>query len=158
MKKYFILLLAITSTSVFAAHHYNICYYNWSSSPVTYNNDGVSHSWKLKGSLKGTGTIAPKQNKCFNNVVDETLFTTHYITFYVNNKWLGVTNPGFAKPYAIAEGANATSGGKLYQVIDNAGQDNYILNVHILKNKSILLSGSNDPQDLDSVITPRKLK
>ena len=157
MKKSLLVLLVAASSLASAKHYFNICYYNWSKSPVTYNNEGITHKWKDRGTLVGSGTIMPEQNKCFQ-ASDETMFITHYITFYVNNTWFGATDPGFTKPYAIAQQATATKGGKLANHVDNAGHDQYNLNVHIMSNGENILSASNDPKDSDDIITPRLFK
>ncbi len=157
MKKSLILLMSLAASASWAKHFYNICYYNWSNNPVSYNNDGIKHKWKERDSLKGAGEILPGKDACFKTS-DETMFLTHYVTFYVNNKWYGVTNPGFSKPYAIAQGATATKGGKLSNNVDGTGHDQYNLNVHVMNESDTFLSSSKDPKDTEDIITPRLFK
>ncbi len=157
MKKSLVLLMSLAASASWAKHYYNVCYYNWSNSPVSYNNDGITHKWKDRATLTGSGEIVAGQNKCFQTN-DETMFITHYVTFYVNNKWYGVTDPGFTKPYAIAQGATAKKGGKLGNKVDGSGHDQYNLNVHVMTNGETILSSSKDPKDTDDVIIPRLFK
>lgn len=152
MKKLLIILLSFAATSpAWAEHFFNVCYYNTSKAAVSYNNDGIHHLWKHIDTLTGSGTVDPQQNKCFTTA-DETIFRSHYITFYVNNKWYGIVNPGFSRPYAIAQDATAKKGTNISHQID-AGHDEYNLNV-LITDDGVILSGVSDPKNTDAVITP----
>ena len=158
MKK-LLLVCAFLSTSLpaFAKHLFTVCYVNKSSNNISYINNGISRKWKERGELVGDGTITPGQSKCFGKMMDETVFSSDIITFYVNNKWFGIVNPGFAKPYVIAQDATAKSGGKL---IDNTndGVDNYSLYINVMPDNSFLLSNVQDSSDIANLITPRRFK
>ncbi len=155
MKK-LLLILGLSAGISFAAHHFNVCYYNWSNSPINYNNNGIKYKWKARETLAGSGKVESGQKVCFTTK-DETMMFSHVITFYVNNKWIGIVNPAFARPYVIAEDATSKShkDGKLQQSVDVAGQEQCNLNVHILNDGSQILSTGNDPKDITSRITPR---
>lgn len=156
MKKSLLLVLVsiATSGSAFAIHNFNVCYYNSTSQPVTYNNDGVHHKWKHHGTLEGNGAIAANSHKCFVTS-DETIFSSHYTTFYVNNKWYGIVNPGFSRPYAVAQNASSTSGAKLERGT-GADTDTYNLNV-LVSDNGATLSNSSDPKNSEAFIKPRVL-
>lgn len=158
VKKYLVLLMAIASSTAFAKHYFNVCYYNQTDSTISYNNDGISKKWLNRGQLVGTGLLAAKESKCFTGIEDETVFSSDYITFYINDKWIGIVNAGFRKPYAITQEATATKGGKLpHEIV--GGKDTYTLNIHIVnKNGEVILSGDSDPKVTTSYITPRAFK
>lgn len=156
MKKSLLLVLVSTAISgtAFAIHNFNICYYNNTNHAITYNNDGVLHKWKHKGTLEGSGTIAANEHKCFV-ASDETIFTSHYKTFYVNNKWYGIVNPGFSKPYVVSQGATNTSGAKLEEEHGSA-EDNYNLSL-LVSDTGVSILNSSDPKSSGPFITPRVL-
>ncbi len=159
-----IALSIVCSTSAWAEHHYTICYHNQSNSAIYYINDGISHKWKEKGELVGSGQVAANSEKCFSKISDETMFTNDYITFTLgkedgNNtytRWIGIVHPAFGKSYVIAQGATATKGGKL---TDNtsSGKDMYELHVFVQDNK-IIYSNSGDFKDTAQYIEPRFFK
>jgi len=158
MKK-LLLVCAFLSLSLpaFARHLFSVCYVNKSNSNVSFINNGISRKWKERGELVGDGVVEPGQSKCFGNMMDETVFSADIITFYVNNKWFGIVNPGFSKPYVIAQDATAKSGGKL---IDNTndGVDNYSLYINVMPDGSFLLSNVKDTTDLTNIIVARRYK
>lgn len=165
MKKILFALAALSASSAWAEHVFTVCYHNLSSTPVSYINDGVSHKWKSRGQLSGSGQVAPNETKCFGSIKDETMFTTHYITFTLGKdegtktytRWVGIANPGFSKPFIFAQDAVETKTGKL---VDNTndGKDNYELNIFIKEDGTFLYSNSKDPSNTDAVLTPRKFK
>ncbi len=157
MKKILLVLFCISITQAWAEHYFNVCYYNWTKSSVSYNNNGVHHKWKQPDPLVGSnssGEIPAGDFKCFKGFADETIFTKHYITFYVNNKWFGIVNPGFSRPYAISQDAQNTKGGRLFEHVVG-GKDNYDLFVHVKDDGSIILSGSKDLNDETMYIVPQ---
>ncbi|MBP9743121.1 MAG: hypothetical protein KBD37_07185, partial [Burkholderiales bacterium] len=127
--------------------------------------DGVSHKWKSRGELVGTGEVASGASKCFKKINDETMFSTDYITFTLGKEdgnktythWVGIANPGFSKPYVIAQDAIETNTGKLKDHTSD-GHDNFELNIFIKNDGTFLYSNSRNPDDTDNVITPRKFK
>ncbi len=157
MKKSLIVLMSIVASASWAKHYFNVCYYNLGTKTAKYNNDGITRNWKDRGTLFGAGDIKAGQNKCFQ-ASDETMFLTHYVTFYVNNKWVGIVNPGFSKAYAIGQDAVAKKGGKLGNNVDNSGHDQYSLNILIMGDGTNILSSASDPKDSASYITPRMFK
>ncbi len=165
LKKLLLVLVILGSTPAWAEHMFTVCYHNLSSTPVSYINDGVSHKWKNRGELVGTGQVAPSQTKCFSNIKDETIFTTHYITFTLGKdegdktytRWVGIAHGAFSKPFVFAQDATETNTGKL---IDNksSGKDSYQVHIFINNDGSFLYSNSKDPNDADAAIIPRKFK
>ncbi|MFN7094219.1 MAG: hypothetical protein ACK4M7_02545 [Burkholderiales bacterium] len=154
MKKLFAFLIAFGfAVPAWASHFFTVCYYNQTNSAISYNNDGISHKWKNRGELVGSGSIPMGQSKCFGKIMDETLFTKDYITFYVDGKWMGIVNSGFANPYVIAQDAQAKKGGLL---IDDTrdGRDNYQLNVFVT-DSGIVYSNGEDITNKEHFITPR---
>jgi hypothetical protein len=151
-----VLISLVVASNAFAKHYFNVCYMNWTKAPITYNNNTPTLKWADRAELLGSGTIEPNTNKCFL-AVDETIFSTDYATFYVDNKWYGVVNSGFRKPYAIAQDATSTDkkAAKLGQKVDATKHDQYYLYVHVT-NDGTKLSKSEDPKDTDSYITPAK--
>lgn len=141
----------------FAKHLFNICYVNKSNANISYINNGISHKWKERGELVGDGSVTPGQTKCFGKIMDETIFSSDILTFYVNNKWFGIVNSGFSKPYVIAQDATEKSGGKL---LDNTndGIDNFSLYINVMPDNSFLLSNVADTTDLANIVVPRKFK
>lgn len=165
MKKILFLIAALSATSAFAEHRFTVCYHNLSSTPVSYINDGISHKWKSRGELVGTGQVEPGATKCFAKIADETMFSTDYITFTLGKsegdktytRWIGIANSGFARPFLFAQDAVETKTGKLK---DNTadGKDNYELHIFINQDGSFLYSNSKDPKDSENILTPRKFK
>lgn len=153
MRKLICLFLISSAFTINAIHHFNVCYYNWTNNDLNYNNNGIKYKWKKSGELTGSGEIKANTHKCFKTY-DETLFISHYITFYVNNNWYGIRHPWYANPYVISEKATAKKGGKLIHNINTDGEDSYDLNIHFIKNNEVKLSSSNDPQDTKSYIEP----
>ena len=150
--------MAIASGTAFAKHNFVVCYYNQTNTVVPYNNDGISKKWLTRGELVGSGTLNAGQSKCFSGIADETIFSSDYITFSVANKWVGIVNAGFKKPYAIAQDATATTNGKIPHAVIK-GHDTYSLNIHIMNdNGEIILSKSSDPKVTSDYIIPRKFK
>ncbi len=164
-KKILVAIAALTASSAWAEHIFTICYHNLSTSPVSYINDGVSHKWKSRGELTGSGEVAPKETKCFSKIKDETLFTTHYITFTLGKdegektytRWVGIANSGFSKPFVFAQDAVETKTGKLADNKSN-GKDNFELNIFIKSDGTFTYSNSKDINNTDAIITPRKFK
>jgi len=159
MKKLFTCFIALGVTSAsWADHTFKVCYYNQTNAIIPYNNEGLSHKWKSRGELVSNGFINPKENKCFGKIVDETMLFTDYITFSVANKWIGIVNPGLAKPYIIAQDAKAKKGGKLTDDTKD-GKDNYMLNIFVTEN-GLIYNNGHDPRDQcqNDIIIPRKFK
>ncbi len=159
------LLLAIIATiatsSTWAAHHFKVCYYNYSSSNISYNNNGGSVRWKDRGELKNSGILAANAGKCFLNIIDETIFRTDSISFYVHGKKISIVNPGFSKPYIMAQDADVDNlTRKKSHLIKNVkgGKENYNLNVFVMRDGSIVLSNSDNPEDQTNIIKPRALQ
>ncbi|MCC2645366.1 MAG: hypothetical protein K0R49_699 [Burkholderiales bacterium] len=154
-KLIFILVAVVASYYAVAEHNFTVCYINQSADSVPYINNGISYKWKDRGELVGKGNVAPGQTKCFEKIKDETVFLSHMITFYVNNKWFGIINSGFAHPYVIAQYATEKKGGKLHDATED-GRDNYELHIFIMKDGSFQLkTGKDDTNSLD-IIKPRK--
>jgi hypothetical protein len=160
MKKLLILLGTLCTAPAWASHHFTVCYYNWTSSPVSYNNDGISYKWKNRGELTGVGSVNANQSKCFSGITDETMIFTHYITFTVGDKWYGIANPGFSRPFVIAQDGTSTKrkDGLLTKTVDSGGHEDFSLNIHFQKDGSVVLSNAGDPKDNSQYITPRKYK
>lgn len=162
MKKILLFLACLTSSIYsFAAHHFTVCLHNETNNTVSYNNNGISHKWKSRGELTKTGNILSNSQKCFSDVTDETIFTTHYITFTFNNTWFGIANPSsFSRPYVIAQYATNTKGGKIPFKIEN-GKDKFVVHIHAVnKHPGFVITSSGNINDTDSlnIITPRKFK
>ena len=165
MKKILLALAALSASSAWAEHVFTVCYHNISTTPVSYINDGVSHKWKSRGELAGSGQVAPNETKCFTNIKDETLFTTHYITFTLGKddgsksytRWIGIADPGFSKPFIFAQDAVETKTGKLSDNTSD-GKDNFELNIFVKSDGSFVYSNSKDINNTDAIITPRKFK
>ncbi len=158
MKKLLLICAGVClSLNVFAAHVFTVCYANQSKSNISYINNGISHKWEKRGELVGNGDVSPGQTKCFGNIIDETIFSSDILTFYVNNRWFGIVNPGFSRPYVIAEYATAKRGGKL---TDNTsdGVDNYALYINVMPDGSFVLSNVKDVTDQANIIVPRRFK
>lgn len=165
MKKVLLAIAALSASSAWAEHIFTVCYHNMSSTPVSYINDGVSHKWKNRGELVGSGQVAPNETKCFGKIRDETMFSTDYITFTLGKdegektytRWVGIANGGFSKPFVFAQDAVETKTGKL---LDNTndGKDNYELHIYVRNDGTFMYSNSKDPSNTDLVITPRKFK
>jgi hypothetical protein len=99
--------------------------------------------------------IGAGETKCFGNIKDETMFSTDMITFYVNNKWFGIVNPAFSRPYVISQDAVEKKGGKLTDNTKN-GHDDYSLYINVMADGSFVLSNSPDQDDQTQVIQARK--
>ena len=164
--KRFILLLAFLGTAnAFAERVFTVCYHNLSSTPVEYINDGVSHKWKSRGQLVGSGAVAPKETKCFKDIKDETIFSTDYITFTLGKdegnqtytRWVGIVDGAVTKPYVIAQNVVDTNTGKLADNVDS-GKDSYELHIFVKNDGTFIYSNSKDINDTDAYITPRKFK
>ena len=164
-KKLLFTLAVLSSTSAWAEHHYTVCYHNQSTTPIYYINDGISHKWKTRGELIGSGQVEANQSKCFSRIGDETLFSTDYITFTIgkedgNNtytRWAGIVHPAFGKSYLIAQGATATKGGILTDDT-TTGKDTYGLHLFVQQDGSVIYSNSKDFNDKSSYIEPRFFK
>lgn len=158
-----LLLAFITTiaTSVWASHNFKVCYYNYSPSSISYNNNGGSIRWKDRGELRDAGIIEPNSGKCFLDVTDETIFRTDSVSFYVHGKKITIANPGFTKPYVMAQDAEVDTLTKkksfLTKTIRN-GKENFNLNVFVMRDGSIILSNSDNPEDQSSIIKPRTLQ
>lgn len=162
-------LLAVLASGVmvsaFAEHNFKVCYHNQTASSIYYINDGISHKWKSRGELVGSGQVPANSMKCFGNIQDETMFATDYITFtlgkddgqHTYTSWAGIVVPAFAKPYIIAQNATEKKGGIIYDNT-NDGHDNYELHVFVQPDGSIIYSNSGDLKDNASYITPRFFK
>lgn len=162
-------LLAIAAcgavSTAFADHNFTVCYHNQTPTPIYYINDGISHKWKTRGELIGSGQVDGNSSKCFARISDETMFSTDYITFTLgkedgNNtytRWVGIVVPAFAKPYVIAQSATATKGGIM---LDNTkdGKDNYQLHLFVEPDGTLVFSGSSDFKDTSSYLEPRFFK
>lgn len=156
MKKVILLLGALSASyCAFAEHVFKVCYVNQSASTVPYINNGISRKWKSRGELVGSGQLTPGEKKCFGNIKDETMFSSDMITFYLNNKWFGIINPGFSHPYVISQDATMKKGGKLVDNTKN-GRDNYDLYIFVMKDGSFILSSSENITDPSNIIQPRK--
>jgi hypothetical protein len=156
MKKILVALLSMSiSCYAFAEHVFKVCYVNKSESSVHYINDGISHKWKSRGELIGNGKLAVGETKCFANIKDETIFSSDMITFTINNKWFGIVNPGFARPYVISQDATEKKGGKLV-AIKSEFKDSYPLYVFIMNNGIFILRTSENADDDSSIIYPRR--
>lgn len=151
-----VLPFLLLSSLTFAEHNFSICYYNQTNIPVVYVNNGIGHLWKSRGNFMGDGTLNAGESKCFDKIVDETLFRAHYTTFSIDRIWIGIVNPPFSSPYIIAQNAVAKNGGKLIDDTKN-GRDNYNLHVFVTSN-GIVYSNSSDINDKDSILVPRKFK
>ncbi len=138
-------------------HYFNVCYYNWTNNNIEYNNNGLRYKWRDSNQLIGYGEIEANQFKCFKTY-DETMFVSHYITFYVNNNWYGIRHPWYASPYVISEKATAKKGGKLLHKVNQEAQDSYEMNLHFFANGDVEISSSADPKDTKSYIKPRFFK
>ena len=157
-------LIAISSLAV-ANHKFTVCYHNNTANSVLYDNDGITHKWKNRGQLVGSGELATGATKCFGNIVDETIFSTDYLTFSIEEKlnnvsktrWIGIANSGFSRPYIVAQDAKSTKNGKL---VDHKvdGNDNYVLHVFLQPDGSIVYSNVDSVTDTSAQITPRLLK
>ena len=164
-KGLFIALATLSATSAWADHRYTVCYHNQTNSPIYYINDGISHKWENRGELVGSGQVAANADKCFGGIIDETMFSTDYITFTLgkeegNNtytRWVGIVQPAFGKAYVIAQGATVTNGGKL---VDNtsSGKDTHELHVFVKQDGNIIYSNSKDFKDTAAYIEPRFFK
>lgn len=154
-KLLFILLVIGASYTACAEHVFIICYINQSGASVPYLNDGISRKWKNRGELIGNGELAPGEKKCFSNIKDETIFSTDMITFTLNNKWFGIMNPGFSRPYVIGQDGIEAKGGKLNDETED-GRDNYKLYIFVEKDGAFVLSTSEDMNDQESIIKPRR--
>ena len=156
MKKImFLMLMMGASCTAFAEHIFRVCYINKTTGSVPYLNDGISRKWKSRGELVGSGDLAPGEKKCFGNIKDETVFATDMITFTLNHKWFGIMNPGFSRPYVIAQDATEKKGGKLNDNTDD-GRDNYKLYIFVMQDGSFVLSTNKDINDETSIIKARK--
>lgn len=156
MKKLLIFLIAVScSYSAFAEHIFKVCYVNQSAGTVPYINNGLSRKWKNRGELVGNGELKPGETKCFGNITDETMFSTDMITFYLNNKWFGIVNPAFSRPYIISQDATEKKGGKLSDSTKD-GRDNYSLYINVMTDGSFVLSNTDDQKDQSQIVVPRK--
>ena len=164
-KKIIVVMAFFASGSAFAEHVFTVCYHNLSSTPVEYINDGVSHNWKSRGELVGSGLVAAKETKCFKNIKDETIFSTHYITFtlgkdegpQIYTRFVGIGHGAMTKPYVFAQDAVDTNTGKLADKV-STGKDSYELHIFIKNDGSFVYSNSKDFNQTDAYITPRKFK
>ena len=165
MKKVLFALAALSTSSAWAEHVFTVCYHNLSSTSLGYINDGVSHKWKSRGELVGTGSVAPKQTKCFSDIRDETIFSTDYITFTLGkdqgsktySRWVGIADGAMTSPFVFSQDAVETKTGKL---ADNqsTGKDSYELHIFAKNDGTFVYSNSKDIEDTDAVVTPRKFK
>lgn len=158
MKKLLAVLIACLSIPAFARHHFTVCYYNWTDHQIKYENDVMDPkgNWKDRGQLVGQGDVDPNMNKCFTNIVDETMFFKHSIMFSIDGKFYGIVNAAFSRPYVITNKPGATGKGRLTrQVI--GGKEDYFLNVHVTPS-GVILSESADPKDSSQIIDPRSSK
>ncbi len=164
-KKIILVLAFFASSQAFAERIFTVCYHNLSSTPVEYINDGVSHKWKSRGELVGTGLVAAKETKCFKNIKDETIFSTDYITFTLGKnegdqtytRFVGIVDGAMTKPYVFAQDAVDTNTGKLADNV-RTGKDSYELHIFIKNDGSFVYSNSKDFSQTDAYITPRKFK
>ncbi len=164
-KKAMLVLVFFVSTEAFAERMFKVCYHNLSSTPVEYINDGVSHKWKSRGELVGTGAVAAKATKCFKGIKDETIFSTDYITFTLGKddgsqnytRFVGIVDGAMTKPYIFAQDAVDNNTGKLADNV-NMGKDSYELHIFIKNDGSFIYSNSKDFNETDAYITPRKFK
>lgn len=155
MRKLILVLIALfLSYGAFAEHFFKVCYINKTEGTVPYVNSGISRSWKNRGELVGNGSLAAGETKCFDQIKDETILLKHWITFTVNNKWFGIVNWTFSRPYTIAQDSTEKSGGKLYDAT-NDGRDNYELHIFVMKDSFVLRTGKDDT-DPSNIIKPRK--
>lgn len=164
-KKLLLLLAFLGLTQAFAERIFTVCYHNLSSTPVVYINDGVSHKWKSRGTLVGTGSVAPKATKCFKDIKDETIFSTDYITFTLGKdkgsqtytRYVGIVDGAITKPYVFSQNAVDTNTGKLADNKDT-GKDSYELHIFVKNDGTFVYSNSKDISDTEAYITPRKFK
>jgi hypothetical protein len=156
-----ILVICVTvfiSSAALAEHFFTVCYINYSNKAVGYNNSGYERKWKNRGELIGTGVLGFNETKCFKKISDETIFSTDMMSFTVDGEWFGIVNPGFSHPYVVASYATADTKKKQSKLIDNTkdGRDNYQLYVHIMQDKTFVLSNSADVTDSSQIIKPYK--
>lgn len=159
LKKILILCFTflICSTAL-AEHFFTVCYVNYSNKKVGYNNGGYERKWKNRGELVGSDLLNAGETRCFEKISDETIFSTDMVTFTVDGQWFGIVNPGFVHPYVVAGYATADTKKKSSKLHDNTknGRDNYQLYVHIMPDKTFVLSNSADVTDSSQIITPYK--
>lgn len=163
MRLFMLFMLGCCSSLVYAEHVFKVCYHNETANPVEYDNSVVNSfnkRWKSRGELTGSGVLSakgePDSTKCFEKIADEKIFMSHYMSFKVNNTYVGFVNPWFGHPYVVAQGAKTTSGGKL--IDDTAdGKDNYQLHIFVTFN-GLVFSNSADINNTSQIINPRKFK
>ncbi len=162
-KKIILVLAFFASNQAFAERIFTVCYHNLSATPVEYINNGISHKWKSRGELVGSGSVAGNATKCFKNIKDETIFSKDYITFTLGKdeggenytRFIGIVDSGFSKPYVFAQDAVDTNTGKLSDNV-SSGKDSYELHIFIKKDGNFIYSNSKDISKTDAYITPRK--
>ena len=167
MKKLLVSIVALTATSAFANHSFSVCYHNLTNDKIMYNNSGINHNWANPGELVGSGEVAAHETKCFKNITDETMLSADYITFTIFktegdnqfNRWVGIVNPGFTKPYVIAQGSVSTDK-KEAKLTDHqqTGRDRYMLHIFINQDGTFGYSNNDDPKNANGIITPVKYK
>ncbi|MEN9391527.1 MAG: hypothetical protein RL017_825 [Pseudomonadota bacterium] len=167
MKKILLLVATLATTTAFANHSFSVCYHNLTNETIMYNNSDINHNWANPGELVGEGKVAPNETKCFKNITDETMFSADYITFTIYksegenqfNRWVGIVNPGFTKPYVIAQDSVSTDK-KEAKLKDhnNSGRDRYMLHIFINQDGKFTYSNNDDPKNPDGLITPYKFK
>ena len=163
MKRILLVLTMLIATSVWAEHIFKVCYHNLSDDTLYYINEGPSHKWNNRGELVGNGVLKAKEERCFGNITDETIFSSDYITFTVGKehgdkvktKWVGIANTAFTMPYVFVQDSTERTGGKLLDDT-NDGKDNYELHIFVNNDGNIIFSNSSNLEDTDKIIKPRK--